>query len=344
MEKIIENEGQIKFQSLVSGAEKVVAVCHTGPDGDALGSTLAIAGWMSRLGKKADVVVPNTYPDFLHWMPGTENIIRYDKNPERAGQVLQEADLIFVCDLNAQSRLQDLENAVIGSPAARILIDHHLEPEEFCDVTISHPEMSATCEVLCHLLYQLGEFENITVQEATCLYTGMMTDTGAFTYNSNRSVVFECISRLIAQGIDKDRIYRNVFWTATPARMRLTGYLLYVKMELLKGLNASIMSLTKQERKLLGVKNGDTEGIVNMPLQISGMKLSILLTEDTEREGFIKFSLRSVDDFPCNEMSARFFNGGGHKNAAGGHLVCTIDEAIKATRKAINEYSAILRG
>jgi phosphoesterase RecJ-like protein len=183
----------------------------------------------------------------------------------------------------------------------------------------------------------------LTEPEAVCLYTGMMTDTGAFTYASSRSVIYECISLLLARGIDKDRIYRNVFWTSTPNRMRLVGYMLYVKMETIPGMNATVMTLTNQERRMLGVKNGDTEGIVNMPLQIQGMRLSVFISEDTEHPGFVKFSLRSVDDFPCNEMSARFFNGGGHKNASGGRLQCSIEEAVELFHRAVREYAPLLK-
>ena len=171
----------------------------------------------------------------------------------------------------------------------------------------------------------------------------MMCDTGAFTYNSNRAVVYECISYLLNRGIDKDRIYRNVFWTYSLARMRLTGYLLYVKMEVLSELHASIITLTNQERKMFSVKNGDTEGIVNMPLQMCGMRLSVFLSEDTEHAGVVKVSLRSVDDFPCNDMSARFFNGGGHKNASGGRLYCSMDEAVQKVREAIKSYANLLK-
>jgi phosphoesterase RecJ-like protein len=231
----------------------------------------------------------------------------------------------------------------MANPAPKIMIDHHLNPTDFCQLVISRPDMCASAEVICHLLYQLGEMEQITPDEATCIYAAMMCDTGAFTFNSNRAVVYECISHLLNRGIDKDKIYRNVFWTYSIARMRLTGYLLYVKMENLPELHASIITLTNQERKMLGIKNGDTEGIVNMPLQISGMRLSVFLSEDTEHDGVVKVSLRSVDDFPCNDMSAQFFNGGGHKNASGGKLYCSMEEAIEKVRKAIKSYAHLLK-
>lgn len=337
----------------IGGARRVACVCHVNPDGDALGSTLALAAWMERLGKECRVVVPNRFPDFFQWMPGVDKIIRYGKHAEEADRYLQQTDFLWICDMNDASRAMGMES-VLAECSARgragdrpfmVMVDHHLDPAaDFCHLQVSHPEMCATCEVICHLMHQMGEMEQMSQPEATCLYTGMMTDTGAFTYASARGVIYECISLLLDRGIDKDRIYRNVFWTASPARMRLIGYMLYVKMELLPGMNAAVMTLTNKERRMLGVKNGDTEGIVNMPLQISGMRLSVLISEDTEHPEFVKFSLRSIDDFPCNEMSARFFNGGGHRNASGGRLRCSIEEAVDTFRRAAKEFEPMLCG
>ena len=353
MEKVITDGQLFVLKEKIEQTHRVVCVCHVSPDGDALGSTLGISAWMKRLGKECRVVVPNRFPDFLHWMPGVNEIIRYDKKKEEADGLFRSADLIWVCDMNDPSRTLEMEDILVEcmersvgvGDGFMVMVDHHLHPrEDFCNIQISQPEMCATCEVVCHLMHQLGELSKMSAKEATCIYTGMMTDTGAFTYASNRSVVYECISSLLSCGIDKDKIYRNVFFTSTPNRMRLIGYLLYVKMEVIGGMNASLMTLTNQERKMLGVKNGDTEGIVNMPLQIQDMRLSAFISEDTEHPGFVKFSLRSVDDFPCNEMSARFFNGGGHKNASGGRLQCTIEEAIELYRKAVHEYRDQLQG
>lgn len=333
-----------RLRGIVDGARRVVCIGHVNPDGDALGVTLAIRHWMARRGKECVVVMPNRFPDFLAWMPGAQDIVVYDRKPELAREAVEGADLLWLCDMNAPSRVQngELEGMIVSCGAAKVMVDHHLEPSDVCDLTASRPEMSASCEVLCHVMEQLGELGVCGVDEATCLYTGMMTDTGAFTYSSNRAVVFECVGRLIGSGIDKDRIYRNVFWNASLARMRLMGYMLYVKLEVLPGLNACIMTLTNEERRMLGVKNGDTEGIVNMPLQMRGMRLSIFMSEDTEHVGVVRISLRSVDDFPCNEMSARFFGGGGHRNAAGGRLTCGMEEAVGIARRAVEAYRGML--
>lgn len=321
----------------------IVICAHVGPDGDAIGSALAVRHWLERKGKLAEIVVPTPFPDFLMWLPGAPSIHVYSRREEVLQPLMARADLFLIVDLNAPERMGDLASVVTSSPVPKVMIDHHLHPTDFCDICISHPGMCATGEVLCHLLEQIGDLETISKEEATCLYTAMMCDTGAFTYASNRPVVYECISRLLMRGIDKDRIYRNVFWTSSPARMRLQGYMLYVKMEVLAERHASIMTLTNEERRMLGIKNGDTEGLVNLPLQMAGMRLSIFLSEDTEHEGMVKVSLRSVDDFPCNRMAGEFFAGGGHRNASGGRLACTMEEAISRTHDAISAYADMLK-
>jgi len=338
------NQNQIELlHKLVLQSQHTVICGHVNPDGDAVGSTLAIAHYLRRLGHEATIVLPSPFPDFLDWMPGSEGILVFSKQAEAVEDLVKQADLFIIADLNDPSRLSGLSELVMNNPAPKILIDHHLDPLDFCQLTISHPELCATSEVLCHLLWQLGEIDKLTKEEATCLYAGMMCDTGAFTYASSRPVIYECISHLLSRGIDKDKIYRNVFWTSSPNRLKLMGYMLYMNMTVLRKMNACIMTLTNEERNKFGTKNGDTEGFVNLPLQILGMRLSIFLNEDTENHDVVRVSLRSVDDFPCNEMSARFFNGGGHKNASGGRLQCSMEEAVRIAQKAIQAYSSLLK-
>ena len=343
MEKILSDLQFKQLHSLLEEASSIVICAHTSPDGDAIGSTLALMHFLRRKGKQATVAVPNIFPDFLKWLPGTDEILINTLHPGQVKDAAEKADLIIFVDVNQSSRLAELEPVVLANQCPRILIDHHLNPDDFCSLTISRPDMCATGELLCHLLFGLDELDNITLQEATCLYSAMMCDTGAFSYNSNRPVIFECISRLLMRGIDKDLIYRNVYWTASEARLRLQGFLLYEKMQLLHDGHASIMTLTNQERQRLKVKNGDTEGMVNIPLQMLGVRLSIFIGEDAEHPGIMRLSLRSVDDFPCNQMAKQFFDGGGHKNASGGRLNCTMDEAIRKVHEAIDNYAEMLK-
>ncbi len=322
----------------------VVICTHVNPDGDAIGSSLALKHYLERKGKQATVVVPNIFPDFLKWLPGADSILIYTKQQEQVKAVVEAADLVIVCDLNQPNRLAGLEETIMASKAPRILIDHHLDPDtNFCQEIVSHPEMCAAAEVICHMLSGWGELDSISFEEATCLYCAMMCDTGAFSFNSNRPIIYEYISRLLAHGIDKDQIYRNVFWTASEGRLRLQGYLLYVNMKVLHDRNATIITLTNEERRRFKVKNGDTEGIVNIPLQMLGTRLSIFINEDTEHPGTMKLSLRSVGDFPCDQMASRFFGGGGHKNASGGKLQCTMEEALEKVKAAIDSYADMLK-
>ena len=330
---------------LIERCTHAVICAHVNPDGDAIGSSLAMKYYLERKGKEATVIIPNIFPDFLKWLPGSDSILinTNDKHKEQIKSVIARADLVIVCDLNQPNRLATLEQDIMQSTAPRILIDHHLNPADFCTVTVSEPDMCATGEVICHLLHRYGELDNISHDEATCLYTAMMCDTGAFSFNSNRPIIYEYISHLLARGIDKDQIYRNVFWTASEARLRLQGYLLYVNMKVLHEQHTAIMTLTNEERRRFKIKNGDTEGFVNIPLTVLGMRLSIFINEDTEHPDTMKLSLRSVGEFPCDQMASRFFDGGGHKNASGGRLHCSMPEAIEKVRAAIDHYADMLK-
>ena len=343
MERILDNDGLSRLGSMIDNAGKVFVCSHVSPDGDAIGSALSLKHILARRGKSVSVAVPNIFPDFLQWMPGARDILIYAKNRDDVEKAAKEADLIIVADLNDPARMTEMAGCVVESTAPKVMIDHHLNPVDFCDLVISQPSMCATAEVLCHLYHQFGLLGQLTVDEAACLYVAMMCDTGAFTYNSNRPVVYECISRLLERGIDKDAIYRKVFWTWSVARLRLTGYMLYVKLETLRDCHAAILSLTNAERKRFGIKNGDTEGLVNMPLQLSGVSMSVFLSEDTEHEGVVKVSLRSVGSVRCDRIANEYFNGGGHMNASGGRLYCSMDEALEFTRQTLRKNSAMLK-
>lgn len=335
---ILSETEQEELQRLVAGATTIIICCHTHPDGDAIGSTLGMAEYLRTLGKDPQVVIPDQYPDFLQWMPNTEKIIRYDKKREQADLLIATADLVFLLDLNQSGRLGDMEAAVMKSKAKRVLIDHHLSPTLPCAVTVSHPEMCSTCELVFRIVWQAGAFERQTTHFAVPIYCGMMTDTGGFTYNSSSPDIFYIISQLLTKGIDKDRIYRNVYNSYSENRLRLMGYVLYEKMVTFPKQHAALFSISRKDQQRFHFIKGDAEGLVNIPLQMRGAKLSISLREDTEKDNCIRISLRSVDDFPCNKMAERYFNGGGHLNASGGELRCSLDEAVELTRKAIMEF------
>lgn len=363
MTALLTEQQKTLWHDLLAAARHIIITCHRGPDGDAIGSITALASWLrNRWDADIKIVAPTIFPDFLHWIPGAEDILVYEHHEEEVRPIVEAADLIILCDHGELKRMWTLGDAIrpllpIGqglplqpldsahSNTVRcIMLDHHIDPESgIADLVISYPDLSSTCEVLLRVMLELeGESGLLTHDEAVSLYTGMMTDTGAFTYASNRPEIFELISILLRYGIDKDKIYRNVFYTYSPNRMKLMGYMLYVKLDVWKKAHTAVMTFTNAERRRFGVLNGDTEGLVNLPLQIQGIKLSIFLREDTEHP-CIRVSLRSVDDFPANELATEFFGGGGHKNAAGGEVWGTMDDALAITKKAVQKYMTQLK-
>ena len=332
-----------QLRSIIAAAADIVVIGHVNPDGDAIGSTLAWTNYLQSEGKSVSLIVPDKYPDFLNWLPNTDKILRHDKHPEKTELLVATADLIFCLDLNTLSRTEALADHIASAKAAKVLIDHHPNPDDLFNLTISHPEMSSTSELVFRIVWQLGAFERLGHHFAVPCYCGMMTDTGGFTFNSTRPEIFFIISQLLTKGIDKDKIYRNVYNVASESKMRLWGYVLYEKMEYDATRHAAFFTLTRADLKRFNYIKGDTEGLVNMPLQIKGTRLSISLREDTDKDNTVWVSLRSVDDFNCTEMAAAFFNGGGHFNASGGRLNCSIEEAAEITRKAIKTFEDKLK-
>jgi len=287
--------------------------------------------------------VPDAFPDFLKWLPGSEQVMRYDKHPEEVKVLCQQADLLFCLDFNEMTRLEELQEIVEVSPAKRVLIDHHLNPAIEGVVTVSHPEASSTCELVFRVICQLGDFDHLNQKIAAPIYCGMMTDTGGFTYNSTRPEIYTIIGMLLTTGIDKDKIYRRVFNNYSQSAIRFRGYLMHRSLHVFEEYHAAYYLVGRKDMKDFNFVKGDLEGLVNEPLRIKGMRLSISLREDDRTEHLIWVSLRSVDDFPCNEMAAEFFNGGGHLNASGGRLQCTLAEAEQVVHRAILKYGDRLK-
>ena len=344
LNEIISSQELEKLKKFITESETIVLTCHQNPDGDALGSCLAWAEVLrSVFGKQPQIFVPDQYPDYLQWLPNSEKIIRYDKHREGCDFELAHAHLVFCMDFNTVGRTADMAHALEASPAKKVLIDHHLNPDVPTELSISHPEACSTCELVFRLVWQLGCFEQLTKHFAVPLYCGMMTDTGGFTYNSSDPDIFFIISQLLTKRINKDKIYRNVYHNFSENRLRLMGFVMYQRLVVDAERHASYFTITRDDMRRFHFVKGDAEGLVNMPLQIKGHKLSISLREDTEKDNLIWVSLRSVDQFPCNEMSARFFNGGGHLNASGGRLYCSLSEAVEITKQAIQAFEDKLK-
>ncbi len=338
--KIIASDKITAVEELLDKYEKIVIVTHVSPDGDAIGSSLGLYHYLNDLGNDVNVIVPNSFPDFLRWIPGAKDILDYEKYPEFAQKLINEAELIFCLDFNVPKRSYHLGPFIEAAPAKKVMVDHHPEPADFCDVVISYPEISSTSELIFRLICRMGDFEVMSHESATAIYTGMMTDTGAFTYNSNSAEIYYIIGELLKKGINKDQIYSNVYHNYSEDRYRMLGYTLCEKMKIYPEYNSALIWLTNEEQSRYHVKKGDTEGFANLPLNIKGIIFSVFIREDND---FIKISFRSQGDFPSNKFAAQCYNGGGHLNASGGEFYGTMEEAIAIFEKALPEFGDLLR-
>jgi len=337
--KIIDQANIDLFAEYLKDTEKIVIVTHISPDGDAIGSSLGLYHFLISQDKKVNIIVPNAFPEFLRWMPGAKEITLYDQKKELANQLIAEADMICCLDFNALKRIDEMGELVKVSKARKVMVDHHPFPDDICSIVISHPEISSTSELVFRLICRLGYFDDMTKEGAECIYTGMMTDTGSFTYNSNNQEIYFIISQLISKGIDKDDINRNVYNTYSECRLRLMGYVLYSKMKVYPEYHSAMIWLTQEELDKFNYVKGDAEGFVNIPLSIKEVKFTAFFREDTD---MVKVSLRSVGEFPCNQLASEFFGGGGHLNASGGEFYGTMQEAIDTFERALEKYKPLL--
>ena len=331
-----------QWHHVLNDARKIVLVGHASPDGDSMGSALAMCHYLNDLGKHTSIIMPNACPDFLNWMPGSKQVVKARYNSGTARGLFENADLLMCLDFSSKERLEEMSGWLDEFKLPRIVIDHHLNPELSAEILISDPEASSTSEIVFCLLEQLGYYDDMSKDCAMCIYCGMMTDTGGFTYSSSRPEIYYIISQLLIKGIDKDKIYRKVYHNYSVDRLRLMGYILNEKMIYDDEYHTSCFAITRKEMERFHFKKGDAEGLVNIPLEIQGAKLSVSLREDTEKD-LIRVSLRSVDDFPCNKMAAKFFNGGGHLNASGGTLFCNMEEALAIVKEAMVSFGELLK-
>ena len=325
------------IKEYISQGENFVVLAHVNPDGDAIGSSTALAHYLRSINKRVSVIVPNAFPAFLQWLPAANEIKTYDDNKEECDALLSAADVIFCLDFNSFSRIGAMGEAVASTAAKRVLIDHHLAPDDCFDVQISETVACSTAELIYRVVDALEPSRGvIDTAFAEAIYTGMMTDTGNFAYASNRKDIYLIIANLMQTGIDKDIIYRRVFYNYSVNRMKLLGFMMYDKLKVFPSSNAALLTLTYKEMRRFCAAKGDTEGLVNMPLQIKGVRFSCMLREEVP--GKINVSLRSVDDFPCNKVAAEFFGGGGHLNASGGEVYGTMEYAVERFKAALAKY------
>ncbi len=337
--RIIDEKAVDKLRKLLSDSVRVVITCHLTPDGDAIGSSLGLCHVLTSIGKNVSVVTPDLVPRSLTFLPGVKDVVAYTRYEEYAGKLLSEADLIFCLDFNESKRVDRMEPALLASKAPKVMIDHHLHPGEFADVVISHPEASSTSMLVFRVLCRLELFDRIDRQAAECIYTGMMTDTGNFSYNSNEPDLYVVIAELLKKGIDKDKLYQRACNTFSESSLRLNGYAMSEKMELMPGHQCSLIALDAADLERFHYEKGDTEGLVNKPLAMPDVVWSVYLREDPAQ---VKVSMRSKGKFPVNKVCADLFGGGGHLNAAGAEYKGSLADCIKILKEAMPEYDSFL--
>ena len=323
--QFIANESVSAARHLIESAQRIVTISHMSPDGDAVGSSLAARHLLRALGKQVTTVLPNHFPAFFGWMNGASDILIYENDNKAVQTAIVEADLVILLDLNSLKRINGVKPLVEQSKAPKLLIDHHLDPEQFTDVIVSYPNISSTSELLYALIVQMGWGDRIDKACAEAIYVGMMTDTGNFFNDTAPTEIYTIISELLKIGIDKDDIYRRVYTNYSEKRMRLMGYCLLNKMKIYPKQHTAVISLTKEELERFDFHVGDTEGFVNIPLSIDGINRSVFVREEEKK---VKLSFRSQGAVPVNTIAAQHFGGGGHLNAAGGESYLSIAQTL----------------
>lgn len=319
-----------KFKALLKKSNNIVIVTHYNPDGDAMGSSLALYNYLLKTGKNVSVITPNDYPDFLQWLPGNKKVVEYSNHAKKATSLIAKCDLIFTLDFNNYSRLEGLGDLLKDSAAAKILIDHHQQPDNYATLMYHDVKACSTCELVYEFIVGLGGKNMIDREIASCLYTGIMTDTGSFRFDSVTPVTHHILAHLLETGIVPSDIHSAIYDTYSESRVRLLGYCLTEKMVVLPEYQTAYISLSEEELNRFQHKKGDTEGIVNYPFSIKGIRFCAFFSEG---EGKVKISFRSKGKFDVNQFARKHFNGGGHINAAGGrgnvnNLHATIKEFL----------------
>lgn len=328
-----------RFRQWIAESDNIVLTCHVRPDGDAIGSTLGLFHLLKVLGKRATVVVPDQPPRSLSFLPGFKDISIFTRHEDFCRRVIADSDLIICCDFNQSSRQDHLGPIVVASSARKVMIDHHQEPEYFCDLTFSFPDMSSTCELVFRIIADMGYYLEMDKDSAICICTGMVTDTRNFSVNCKNPDIYEVLMRLLEKGIDKNRIVRLALLEQSLSSLRLQAFALCEKLEIIEPLRAAIITINADELKKFNYERGDSEGLVNLPLNVRGIISSFFLRQD---EDVIKVSARSIEDFPVSEVCKNLFGGGGHRQAAGAEFYGSLEECRRILLEGLPDYKRYL--
>ena len=329
-----------EIKSLLASPKKIAIVTHKNPDGDAIGSSLALFHYLTKINHFVTVITPNDYPDFLKWVPGQDLILKFDSQNSQSVEALNNADIIFTLDFNAFHRAGDMENTLAENKSLKIMIDHHQQPDPYAKYTYSDVSMSSTCEMIYNFIEMLGNLDHLDSNMATAIYLGIMTDTGSFRFNSTTSRTPRVIADLIDKGAENTFIHNQVYDTNSYNRLQLLGCALS-NLKVLPEYRAAYITLTLSELQRFDYKKGDTEGFVNYALSLDNIVLAAIFIEDAQ-QNIVKISLRSKGDFSVNLMSRSHFEGGGHTNAAGGKSDLPIKETVEKFISILPQYKSAL--
>ena len=336
----MNNIAELKPLLLANTKPKIVITTHHKPDADALGSSLGLYNFLLQLNIKSQVITPTDYGDFLMWMPGESTVINFEEEEERASQMVAEADFVFCLDFNALKRINSLGELVQASKAKKVMIDHHLQPENFDDYRLWTSKASSTCELIYWFIQTL-QFEHLINKDiASCLYAGIMTDTASFKHGSTTPSTHRVAAELLEKGAESNIIHENIYDNYSENRTRFIGYCLNEKLQILTEYNTAIICVTADELNRYNIIVGDSEGLVNYGLSIKGIKFSVLVVDRTVA---CKMSFRAKGNFPANEFARKYFNGGGHFSAAGGESKDTIENVELKLKEGIMEYAEYLK-
>ena len=323
------------LEDIKRSSGRIVITTHHKPDGDAMGSSLALYNYFKNAGIETLVITPTDYADVLWWMPGNNDVLIYEGNEQKANEQIAQADIVYCLDFNALSRINAMGELVNQSKARCILIDHHRNPEDFAYEQLTDVEASSTCELIYDYLVEFLDESHITPEVAQCIYTGIITDTGSFRFDSTSSKTIRVAAALLDKGAVPSVIYDKIFDQNRLERLKLLGFFLHNKIELIEDGRVALATLSSEELSKFSVKTGDTEGFVNYGLSIAGVQMSALIID---RSVLVKMSFRSKGSFPCNEFAAEFFNGGGHRNAAGGGSQLSLEETVEKVKRSLATY------
>lgn len=329
-----------EIKAMLMAPKQIVIVPHKNPDGDAMGSTLGLYHYLIKNNHKVTVIAPNDYPDFLKWLPGQDNVVIYESDRTHAENLMETADLIFTLDFNALHRAGEMETPLSNSKAVKIMIDHHQQPDTYAEYMFSDVSMSSTCEMVYRFIDMLGDLQTIDDQIATCLYAGILTDTGSFRFPSTTSTTHLVVADLIEKGANHSDIYNSIYDTNSYERLQLLGVALK-NLKVLPEYRTAYITLSQEELNAANFRKGDTEGFVNYGLSIKNIIFAAIFIEH-KQEGIVKISLRSEGDFSVNKFSRENFSGGGHTNAAGGKSDLSLNDTVEKFISILPRYKNIL--